>query len=71
MMPVAILLVLVGGAVVVAFAAMVARIGRLEGRIESLERRHADLLSLVSDAIVEPGRREGLEVRLRDLLSDR
>ncbi|HEX2190836.1 MAG TPA: hypothetical protein VHG51_18155 [Longimicrobiaceae bacterium] len=71
MMPAAILLVLVGGAVVVAFAAMVARVGRLEGRIESLERRHADLLSLVSDAIVEPGRREGLEVRLRNLLSDR
>jgi hypothetical protein len=42
MMPMAILLVLVGGAVVLGFAALVARIGRLEGRIDSLERRHAE-----------------------------
>lgn len=71
MMPTAILLVLVGGAVVLAFAALLARIGRLEGRLESLERRHADLLALISDAVVEPGSRDSLELRLRNLLSDR
>jgi hypothetical protein len=70
MMPMAILLVLVGGAVVLGFAALVARIGRLEGRIDSLERRHTDLLGIVSDALVEPGRKEALEPRLRNLGSD-
>ncbi|HEV2149146.1 MAG TPA: hypothetical protein VGR37_17190 [Longimicrobiaceae bacterium] len=70
-MPVAILLVLVGGALVLAFSALFARIGKLEGRIESLERRHADLMGIVSDVLIEPGRRETLEPRLRNLLSDR
>lgn len=71
MMPMAVLLVAVGGVLVVAFAVLLARIATLESRIQSLERRHADLLSLISDAVVEPGRKDGLELRLRNLLSDR
>ena len=71
MMPMAVLLVLVGGVLVVAFAALLGRIAKLEGRVESMERRHADLLAMISDAIVDPGSRDTLEVRLRNLLSDR
>jgi hypothetical protein len=71
MMPIGLLLVMVGGVLVVAFVVLLARIAALEGRLHSLERRHADLLALISDAVVEPGRKEGLELRLRNLLSDR
>lgn len=71
MMPMAVLLVLVGGVLVLAFAALLGRIAKLEGRVESLERKHADLLGLISDAIVEPGSRDTLELRLRNLLSNR
>jgi|GEM_PF-4475683 len=71
MIPMAILLVLVGGVLVMSFSVLFARIAKLEGRLETLERRHAELLGLVSDAIVEPGRKEGLELRMRDLLSGR
>ena len=71
MMPISLLMVLVGGVLAAAFAALLARVAALEGRIGSLERRHAELLSLISDAVVEPGRKDALELRLRDLLSDR
>ncbi|HLL47738.1 MAG TPA: hypothetical protein VK399_13590 [Longimicrobiaceae bacterium] len=69
-MPMAILLLLVGGVLVAAFAVLLARIAGLESRLGSLERRHADLLGIVSDAVVEPGRKEALEPRLRNLRSD-
>ncbi|HEV2736821.1 MAG TPA: hypothetical protein VGV85_18420 [Longimicrobiaceae bacterium] len=70
MMPMGILLLLVGGVLVAAFAVLLARIAGLESRLGSLERRHADLLGIVSDAVVEPGRREALEPRLRNLRAD-
>lgn len=70
MMPMGILLLLVGGVLVAAFAVLLARIAGLETRLRSLERRHADLLGIVSDAVVEPGRKEALEPRLRNLRSD-
>lgn len=70
MMPMGILLLLVGGVLVAAFAVLLARIAGLEHRLGSLERRHADLLGIVSDAVVEPGRKEALEPRLRNLRSD-
>ncbi len=70
MMPMGLLLLLVGGVLVAAFAVLLARIAGLETRIRSLERRHADLLGIVSDAVVEPGRKEALEPRLRNLRSD-
>ncbi len=69
-MPMGILLLLVGGVLVAAFAVLLARIAGLETRLQSLERRHADLLGIVSDAVVEPGRKEALEPRLRNLRSD-
>lgn len=69
-MPMGILLLLVGGVLVAAFAVLLARIAALESRLRSLERRHADLLGIVSDAVVEPGRKEALEPRLRNLRSD-
>lgn len=70
MMPMGILLLLVGGVLVAAFAVLLARIAGLESRLGSLERRHADLLGIVSDAVVDPGRKEALEPRLRNLRSD-
>lgn len=71
MLPTAILLVILGGAAVLLFASVFARFSQLENRIDSLERKQGELVTLISDAIIGHDQKESLELKLRSLLSER
>lgn len=68
MLPAALLVVVLGGGLAAALAVLLSRVSTLEGRIGALERRHQELLTLISNAVVEGERSAELELRIRDLL---
>lgn len=71
MIPMAVLIVLVGGLAFLIIGALFAKIGRLESRVEYLEKQHGELVGMISDAIINRGEKDSLELKLRSLLLDK
>lgn len=71
MLPVALLVLVFAGVLAVVVGTLFSKMERLGSRVEQLERRHEDLLNLVSDAILDHDQKQTLELKLRNLLSDR
>lgn len=71
MIPIAFLILILGGVLAVVVGTLFSRIERLQGRLEHLERRHEDLVNLISAAIVDRDEQHSLELKLRGLLAER
>lgn len=71
MIPIALLIVVFGGLLVFAFGMLLGRIDRLERRLETAERQQADLVEMISNAIIGQSDRDSLELKFRALIGGR
>ena len=71
MIPIAILMIILGGIALFGAAMLLGRMDRLERRLETAEREQAVLVEMISNAIIGQSDRDSLELKFRTLLAGR